>query len=273
METLLRKYLWAIDLGVIALCAMFLARAAATAIESRLVRGVPVARRGARARRRRRRRDRLPKQVEDILKRNIFCSTCPPILRRARRRRHAPPVPPLQRTSLQPQAAGDHVRAAAARIPAGRSRSSCDNDDKSTGAVQHRLEAARRDHQRHRRVPRLPGFRRRPPEYLDLLDRPAPAPGAPVAAAGPAVATDPPERGDGPGDQEDRREQLRGPALDGRLAAGNMGALARAARIVPEMRDGKAAGFRLFSIRPEGPFAKIGLHERRRRSRRSTASR
>ena len=38
-----------------------------------------------------------------------------------------------------------------------------------------------------------------------------------------------------------------------------MGALSRAARIVPEMKDGKAAGFRLFSIRPDGPFAKIGL--------------
>ena len=33
----------------------------------------------------------------------------------------------------------------------------------------------------------------------------------------------------------------------------------RAARIVPETRDGKSAGFRLFSVRPDGPFAKIGL--------------
>jgi len=40
---------------------------------------------------------------------------------------------------------------------------------------------------------------------------------------------------------------------------GNMGALAKGARIVPETRDGKSAGFRLFSIRPDGPFAKIGL--------------
>ena len=34
METLLRKYLWAIDLLVIALCAVFSARATATLIES-----------------------------------------------------------------------------------------------------------------------------------------------------------------------------------------------------------------------------------------------
>ena len=35
--------------------------------------------------------------------------------------------------------------------------------------------------------------------------------------------------------------------------------LARSARIVPEIRDGKAAGFRLFSVRSDGPFGKIGL--------------
>ena len=40
---------------------------------------------------------------------------------------------------------------------------------------------------------------------------------------------------------------------------GNMSALSRAARIVPEMKDGKPTGFRLLSIRPDGPFAKIGL--------------
>ena len=40
---------------------------------------------------------------------------------------------------------------------------------------------------------------------------------------------------------------------------GNMNALAKGARIVPEVKDGKPAGFRLFSIRPDGPFAKIGL--------------
>jgi general secretion pathway protein C len=40
---------------------------------------------------------------------------------------------------------------------------------------------------------------------------------------------------------------------------GNMNLLSRSARIVPEIRDGKAAGFRLYSVRPDGPFAKIGM--------------
>ena len=38
-----------------------------------------------------------------------------------------------------------------------------------------------------------------------------------------------------------------------------MALLSRSARIVPEMKDGKAAGFRLFAVRPEGPFALIGM--------------
>jgi len=40
---------------------------------------------------------------------------------------------------------------------------------------------------------------------------------------------------------------------------GNMSLLSRSARIVPEIRDGKAAGFRLYSVRPDGPFALIGM--------------
>ncbi|HEX7596845.1 MAG TPA: type II secretion system protein GspC, partial [Polyangia bacterium] len=40
---------------------------------------------------------------------------------------------------------------------------------------------------------------------------------------------------------------------------GNMSLLSRSARIVPEMRDGRAAGFRLYAVKPDGPFAKIGM--------------
>ena len=40
---------------------------------------------------------------------------------------------------------------------------------------------------------------------------------------------------------------------------GNLALLSRSARIVPELRGGRPAGFRLFAVRPDGPFAKIGL--------------
>src|SRR5450755_2756888 len=47
METLLRKYLSVVDLAVIALCAIFAARATATAIEAGFVSGIPSAKHAA----------------------------------------------------------------------------------------------------------------------------------------------------------------------------------------------------------------------------------
>ena len=43
------------------------------------------------------------------------------------------------------------------------------------------------------------------------------------------------------------------------LALGNLGLLARSVRVMPEVRDGKSLGFRLFAITADGPIAKLGL--------------
>ena len=45
------------------------------------------------------------------------------------------------------------------------------------------------------------------------------------------------------------------------LALGNLGLLARLVRVLPEARDGKPFGFRLFAIRANGPVAKLGLRD------------
>src|SRR5579863_4539499 len=99
MENLLRKYLSLVDLAVIALCAVFGARATSTAIESAFVRSIPSVKHAPKTVSAPASTTVYSKQVEEILKRNIFCSGCPPIL--------APPeepgkvvVPPLQKTSL-----------------------------------------------------------------------------------------------------------------------------------------------------------------------------
>jgi general secretion pathway protein C len=95
-------------------------------------------------------------------------------------------------------------------------------------------------------------------EYIDLLDRPEPAPG--VAAAAPAAASTDPlsaELDKGIKKLSEHKYEVQRSTIESLL--GNMGSLAKGARIVPEMRDGRPAGFRLFSIRPDGPFAKIGL--------------
>ena len=101
METLLRKYLWAIDLVVIGLCAMFAGRAAATIVESKMAALVPPAKKAARSAPARA-ATVYTKTVDEILKRNIFCSTCPPILAEPEPEKEAgiPPAPTPVRTSL-----------------------------------------------------------------------------------------------------------------------------------------------------------------------------
>ena len=172
METLLRKYLWAVDGVVIALCMIFLARAASTAVERKMLstgpaaQGRPCARRCAAA------APVYTKQVEDILKRNIFCSTCPPILGKPEDANQPPQAPPLQRTSLNlkllaimfaPPPADPRWSVAIIR----------DNDAKSAGPynVGSKIREAIVDDIVEDRVYLDFGGGRR--EYLDLLDRSA----------------------------------------------------------------------------------------------------
>ena len=259
METLLRKYLWAVDLVVIGLCAMFGARSTATVIDSALTRSVPPAKHVVRAPALASQAPVYTKQVEEILKRNVFCSTCPPILGKPAEETKPVGPPPAQRTSMNlkllaimyaPRPANPKWSVAIIR----------DNDSKTAGpfTIGSKFRDATIDDIEEDKVWFLFDGGRK--EWLDLLDRPAPPPGqpAPVAAA-PAAPADPfaAELDKGIKKVGENRYEVQRGTVDSLL--GNMGALARAARIVPEMRDGKAAGFRLFSIRPDGPFAKIGL--------------
>jgi general secretion pathway protein C len=254
METLLSKYLGAVDLAVIALCAIFGARATATVIESSLVSGIPTAKQGSRPA-----VSAAPavytKEVEEILKRNIFCSTCPPILP-VPVTPGAPVVPELQRTSL-PLKLLAIMFAPAPADPRWSMAIIRDNDAKTAGpyAVGSKLRETTVSEIDEVRVYLDFGGGRI--EYLELLDRPTPAPGAPVVAA--AAPADPfaAELEKGIKKTGANSFEVQHSTLDALL--GNMGALSRAARIVPEMRDGKSIGFRLFSIKPDGPFGKIGL--------------
>ena len=96
------------------------------------------------------------------------------------------------------------------------------------------------------------------PEYLDLIEKPHTEP-PPGPAAPTAPSTDPfvAEMEKGIKKLSEHSYEVQRGTVDSLL--GNMAVLSRAARIVPEVRDGKAAGFRLFSVRPDGPFGKIGL--------------
>jgi hypothetical protein len=55
----------------------------------------------------------------------------------------------------------------------------------------------------------------------------------------------------------EHRYDIKRQTLD--LALGNFGLLARSVLAAPEVRDGRPMGFRLFAIKADGPFAKLGL--------------
>jgi len=257
VETLLRKYLWAIDGLVVALCAIFLARATATVVERKMLSAGPAPKAIMRGPIASATPSIYTKQIEEILNRNIFCSTCPPILQKAVTGDSGPPPPPpLQRTSLNlkllaimyaPPPANPKWSVAIIR----------DNDAKSAGP--HNVGSTIRDATiediEEDKVYLDFGAGRH--EYLDLLDRPQPA-GAPAPVASNTPA-DPlaAELDKGIKKLGENNYEVQRGTVDALL--GNMGALAKGARIVPETKDGKPAGFRLFSIRPDGPFAKIGL--------------
>jgi len=256
VETLLRKYLWAVDGLVVAMCMIFLARASSTAIEKKLVVSGPPAMAAVRTPVASAAAPVYTKQIEEILKRNIFCSACPPILGKPEEGGGTPVAPPLQRTALNlkllaimfaPPPADPRWSMAIIR----------DNDSKSAGPynVGSRLRDATIDDIVEDRVYLDFGGGRR--EYLDLLDRPQPPAGAPAVAAAPSTDPLSAELDKGIKKLGEHNYEVQRATVDSLL--GNMGALAKGARIVPETRDGKPAGFRLFSVRPDGPFAKIGL--------------
>ena len=257
VETLLRKYLWAVDLAVVALCATFLGMAASGAVESKLaslpapVRVAPV--KPAKP-------DSKPAFNKDptaMLKRNMFCSTCPPIFEVA--------VPDDPTTTVEETktllplallaimyAPSDGIlpskwsiavmRDTEAKIMGAYSVGGKIHGAKVTGIFETRVYLDNEGKA----------------EYIDLFELPPPPPQAAAAAVAPdkndALAVD---LANGIKKLSEHKYELQRNTLESVL--GNMALLSRSARIVPEMKDGKAAGFRLFAVRPDGPFALIGM--------------
>jgi len=259
METLLRKYVWVIDLVVIAICAVFSARATATVIETKLSHAGPPPKPAARVAAATTNQTVYSKQDEDILKRNVFCSDCPPIIEPPKTTDTGPPPPAApQRTSL-PIAL---VAIMFAPPPASKFWSVAiirDTEQKSSGpySIGMKIRDATITDISDTRVDLDVNGRE---EYLELFDKgPPPAAAAPAAAAPAAAAGDPlaAELQKGVKKTGENNYEVQRGTVDSLL--NNMSALSRAARIVPELKDGRAAGFRLFSVRPDGPFAMIGL--------------
>ncbi len=249
--------MWLIDLLVLGTCAVFLARAAASAVETRLPQTPGgVAARSTKA---------APapvytKQIDPILDRNIFCSGCPPIRQKPDDDKDKIVDTPPQKTGLPlallaimyaPPPHGFKWSVAIIR----------DTENKSVGAF------AVGGHVHSAKVIEILETRvyidnDGKTEFMDLFEPPA-SPNAAttsvVAQVAPAPGTDALtiEMERGIKLIKENQYEIQRQTLESVL--GNMNLLSRSARIVPEIRDGKAAGFRLYSVRPDGPFAKIGM--------------
>jgi general secretion pathway protein C len=89
-------------------------------------------------------------------------------------------------------------------------------------------------------------------EYLDLS-----APSTVAVAPKPDGDAAPPPTGEGIKKLDEHRYQIERSTVNNALS--NMNELAMQARIVPSFKNGQPNGFKLFSIRPDSLYAKIGI--------------
>jgi type II secretion system protein C len=257
METILKKYFWVVNLVVIGICAGFAGRAAGHFVEGAYLAGDTV-------------KSPVrhtppppppkvhPKDGELIIGRNVFCSGCAPIKTDTSTNDTSPDTGP-QKTSLQLELVSTMV---------------CPDDDNWSMAIIRELATQQKDPGMFnkgmtigvsgaevikvlsKRVYIKNGGRT---EYVELdgaapVPPPSAAPPSPPMAAGDANMGDIPDssvRCSGNNCTVER-------ALVEKLLA-NTAMLATSARFVPSIKDGKPNGFKLYAIRPQSIFGRIGL--------------
>lgn len=257
MDVILKKYFWVLNLVVIGVCAGFAGRAASHVLEGAYLAAEdpkpPTRRSSSSAPVKTRTKD-----TEDLVKRNVFCSGCMPAV--PVDNKAAPTSNEPQKTSLQLELISTMVvpsdpiwSVAVIRDLAGKEKETgAFYKDKKIFATDAIVEAVQRKRVYLRNQGRL--------EYLELDGATPPAAAAasppPVVAA--ATPMDP-AMGD-----VDKGVNCSGNncTVDKQLVEkmlSNTAMLATAARFVPSIKDGKANGFKLYAIRPNSIFGKIGL--------------
>jgi general secretion pathway protein C len=261
MDLFFRKYFWVVNLTAIGLCAALVGRAASHVAEAAYLSSADDAKvPGVR-------RNSMPtapkthgKETEDIVRRDVFCSGCVPVVKEADKTStpgassNEPQKTTLQLELVSTMVSDDEAWSMAVlRDLASREKDAeMFNRGKkvfSTGATVKSVHSRRVYLDHDGRV-----------EYLDLDSTP-PAAATPATPA-PAVAP-PPAAGNEFGDL-DKSIQCNGGncTIERALvekALGNLSGLANLARFVPSMRDGKPNGFKVYAIRPNSLFGKIGL--------------
>jgi general secretion pathway protein C len=251
MEVFLKKHFWVFNAAIIALGAGFLARATGHLLESSYL--PPNEKPAVSHRPPPAPEAQHSKDDHDILKRNAFCSTCPPIVDK-------PPEAAPDQGPTGPVKTSMPIRLVVTAVATDSQWSVavlCDTQTKECGAfgLGSKVRESTVIHIDEKRVEFDLSGRT---EYIELE-----TPNAAVATAAPVVpqpSSDDPLAGDiakGIKKVSETEYQVNRDLLDKLLADTN--ALARSARIVPNVVDGKANGFKLYAIRPNSVYATIGL--------------
>jgi general secretion pathway protein C len=255
MEIILKKYFWVVNLMVIGICAGFAGRAAGHLVESAYLAGDDVKQAPTRRAVMAPQQKLHGKDGEMITSRDVFCSGCAPI-KPPEAVAGGPVSNEWQKTTLQIELVstmyvqGDDQWSMAVIRDMSTKEKDPDMFNKgmtigSTGATVEKVLP--------KRVYLLNAGHR---EYVELEGTAPP----PVAAAAAPTAVADANMGDIP----DKSVTCTGNscvverALIDKLLS-NTAMLATSARFVPSIKDGKPNGFKLYAIRPQSIFGRIGL--------------
>lgn len=259
MEVYLKKYFWVVPVIVVITCSVFTAKAVNHYVEGEFLGDAEAAPAVPTARAPRKAPERRSKSGETLAKRNMFCSECePPEPEEQVGEVVDSDHPPL--TSLPLRLVATNVSTLEKYSFATIQNTSSDRQGAysieqvipDAGAVV-RISSKFVDfeNEKTRRV-----------ERLALLDT-----SAPKARPTPAPTRKPTTRSggndlmsmidDGVNKVDDSNYEIDRKVVDKVLE--NPAAVARGARIVPSIKNGKANGFKLYAIRPSSVYAKIGL--------------
>jgi general secretion pathway protein C len=268
MEIYLKKYFWVLNLVVIGVCAVFAAKGVNHAIEGKYLLGEA---------KQAPRRSLVPppaarpsetkiKDDELVTARNIFCATCEPpkpVDPRVPEASYDPNNPPA--TSLPLVLLATAIASKDASMSSATVANTSNNRSGSYWLHEHIPEAGEIVSIR----PRWIDFKNSSTQRIERLDITGMAPpsSSPPMAIAPPIAPAPSPSGDagdltaeidkGVRKVDDTHYEIDRSLVD--KIIGDPSQVMRQARIVPSIKDGKANGFKMYAIRPNGVYAKIGM--------------
>ena len=255
METLLRRYLWTVDLVAIASCAAILARAASVAIDLKTMGPPQPAPSLIREPAKPEEEPHPAKNPEAIVRRNIFCSSCPSLSTDGLANDSAAARSGEVRTTLPivllaimdaPPPYQARWSMAVARDTEARSVGVFRLGDTVRGATVTGILNRRVYLDNHGRA-----------EYLDLFEIERAVSSKAFPERSPDLNRQALDLDRGIKVVGEHRYEVQRGTLEAVIE--DTGLLSRAGRAMPETRAGRVVGFRLFAVHPDGPLAKIGM--------------